>query len=72
MTDICGESPDPPRHAYAFGDFGRLHTQVYEERVAALRAFHDEFRALRFPYAEQAVHMHAGEEAKLREALDSR
>ncbi|MCQ3808556.1 MAG: type II toxin-antitoxin system RelE/ParE family toxin [Acidimicrobiaceae bacterium] len=23
MSDICGETPDPPRHAHAFGDLGR-------------------------------------------------
>lgn len=72
MTDICGETPDPPRHAHAFGDLGRLHAQMYAERVAALQAFHAESRALRFPYPEQAVRMHPGEEVKLREALDSR
>ena len=72
MSDICGETPDPPRHAHAFGNLARLHEQMYKERVAALKAFHAESRALRFPYSKQAVHMHPGEEEKLRESLDSR
>jgi len=71
MSDICGETPDPPRHAHAFGDLARLHEQMYTERAAALKEFHEESKALRFPYPEQALHMHPGEEDKLREALDS-
>ena len=70
MSDICGESADPPRHAHAFGNLARLHEQMYAERVAALKAFHEESTAMRFPYAEQAVRMHPGEEEKLREALE--
>ena len=72
MSDICGETPDPPKHAHAFGNLARLHEQMYAERVAALKAFHEESTAMRFPYAEQAVRMHPGEEEKLREALEHR
>ena len=36
LSDICGESVDPPRHAHAFGDLAPLHQQLYDERVAAL------------------------------------
>jgi 3-methyl-2-oxobutanoate hydroxymethyltransferase len=37
VADICGEASEednPPKHAYAFGDVGRLHKQIHEERVA--------------------------------------
>ena len=43
VADICGEASEeekPPKHAYAFGDVGRLHKQIHEERVAALGQFH--------------------------------
>ena len=33
MSDICGETPDPPRHAYAFGDLRRLHEQMYANSI---------------------------------------
>lgn len=73
VADICGEASEedkPPKHAYAFGDVGRLHRQIHEERVAALGAFHKEVSARNFPYAETNAAMHAGEEAKFLEALD--
>ncbi len=73
VADICGEASEedtPPKHAYAFGDVGRLHKQIHEERVAALGQFHKEVAARNFPYAETNVGMHAGEEAKFLEALD--
>ena len=41
VADICGEASEedtPPKHAHAFGDLGRLHKQIYKERVAALGA----------------------------------
>jgi 3-methyl-2-oxobutanoate hydroxymethyltransferase len=70
MSDICGESENPPRHAHAFGDLAPLQREMYRQRVAALQAFHVEVTAMKFPYAGQSVGMHAGEEAKLLEALD--
>ncbi|MBE1284940.1 MAG: hydroxymethyltransferase [Rhodobacteraceae bacterium] len=70
MADICGEADDPPRHAYAFGNLGRLHKQIYEERVAALQSFHSEVRAKAFPYPAQSISMRDGELEKLHEALD--
>lgn len=70
MSDICGESNNPPRHAYAFRDLKPLHQQLYDERVAALKEFHAESCANRFPYPEQSISMHPGEENKLAEMLD--
>ena len=73
VADICGEDSEeenPPKHAHAFGNLGRLHKQMYEERVAALKAFHDEVTARNFPYREQCIEMHPDEKDKFLEALD--
>ncbi|WP_170333445.1 3-methyl-2-oxobutanoate hydroxymethyltransferase [Ruegeria arenilitoris] len=70
MADICGEAENPPRHAHAFRDLGRLHRQMYQERVEALKEFQSEVRAKSFPYQAQAISMRDGELAKLEEALD--
>ncbi|MDB9808697.1 3-methyl-2-oxobutanoate hydroxymethyltransferase [Yoonia sp.] len=73
VADICGEASEedkPPKHAHAFGQVGRLHKQIHEERVAALGAFHSEVAAQTFPYAETNISMHPGEQEKFLEALD--
>ena len=73
VADVCGEDSEedtPPKHAYAFGNLARLQKQMYEERVVALKAFHDEVVADNFPYAEQNISMHPDEKDKFFEALD--
>ena len=73
VADICGEASEedkPPKHAHAFGQVGRLHKQIHEERVAALGAFHAEVTAQNFPSAETNIAMHPGEQEKFLEALD--
>ena len=73
VADICGEASEeekPPKHAYAFGNVGRLHKQIHAERVAALGQFHREVTAQNFPYPETNIGMHAGEQEKFLEALD--
>ncbi len=40
QNDICGEQPDSPRHARAFGNLHALHEQIRAERRASLTAFH--------------------------------
>ncbi len=40
QNDICGEQPDSPRHARAFGNIHALQEQIRAERRAALAAFH--------------------------------
>jgi 3-methyl-2-oxobutanoate hydroxymethyltransferase len=73
VADICGEASEeerPPKHAYAFGDVGRLHKQIHEERVAALGQFHTEVSARKFPYPETNIGMHKGEHDQFLEALD--
>ena len=73
VADICGEASEedkPPKHAHAFGNVGRLHKQIHEERVAALSEFHKEVTAAKFPYAHTNISMHDGEKDKFLEALD--
>ena len=73
VADICGEPSEevsPPKHAHAFGDVGRLHKQIHEERVQALKAFDGEVKANNFPYAAQNLTMHPNEKEKFLEALD--
>ena len=73
VADICGEASEeetPPKHAYAFGDVGRLQKQIHEERVAALKMFHNEVAAHNFPYPETNLSMHPNEKEKFLEALD--
>ena len=73
VSDICGEDSEeekPPKHAHAFGNLARLHKQMYEERVAAMKEFHSEVTKKNFPYAETNISMHPTEKDKLLEALD--
>ena len=48
-SDICGESERLPRHARSYGDIGRLHRQIDDERLAALSAFRTDIRNNAFP-----------------------
>ena len=73
VADICGEASEedrPPKHAHAFGNVGRLHKQIHEERVAALGQFHSEVVEGNFPYQQTNISMHEGERDKFLEALD--
>ena len=49
MEDICGDSPNPPRHARAFGNLAALRERMHAERVAALESFRDAAAHGRFP-----------------------
>ena len=73
VADVCGEASEedrPPKHAYSFGNVGRLHKQIHEERVAALGQFHREVIAGKFPYHQNNISMLGGEKDKFLEALD--
>ena len=73
VADICGETSEedrPPKHAHAFGNVGRLHKQIHDERVAALGQFHSEVVEGNFPYQQTNISMHEGERDKFLEALD--
>ena len=74
VADVCGEPSEEaaaPKHAHAFGNLGRLHKQMYQERVAAMKAFHDETTASNFPYDSNNISMREGEHDKFLEALDN-
>ena len=73
VADVCGEPSEeekPPKHAHAFGNVGRLHKQIHEERVAAMSEFHNETRANKFPYDSTNISMLEGEHEKFLELLD--
>ena len=73
VADVCGETSEedkPPKHAHAFGNVGRLHKQIHEERVAALSKFHKDVIAGNFPYKQTNISMYEGEKDKFLEALD--
>ena len=73
VADVCGEASEeekPPKHAHAFGDVGRLHKQIHEERVAALGEFHREVVDGNFPYAPTNIGMKPDEKNKFLDALE--
>jgi 3-methyl-2-oxobutanoate hydroxymethyltransferase len=67
--DICGETEEPPRHAYAYGNVLRLQKQIQEERIAALRKFQNAVRDQSFPYADVTNQMKPDELQAFRAAL---
>jgi len=73
VADVCGEASEeekPPKHAHAFGDVGRLHKQIHEERVAALGEFHREVVDGNFPYAPTNIGMKPDEKDRFLDALE--
>lgn len=73
VADVCGEASEeekPPKHAHAFGDVGRLHKQIHEERVAALGEFHREVVDGNFPYAPTNIGMKPDEKDKFLDDLE--
>ncbi len=55
---------------FAFDENAPLHTQIHNERVAALSKFKGEVLAGNFPYANTNISMKKGEKNKFFEALD--
>ncbi|MET3524661.1 3-methyl-2-oxobutanoate hydroxymethyltransferase [Mesorhizobium abyssinicae] len=55
--DICGETENPPRHAFAYGNVRRLQEQIERERIDALSAFQSDVRAGTFPYERVSISM---------------
>ena len=73
VADVCGdlsEEDKPPKHAHAFGNVGRLHQQMHDERVTALTEFKTEVVAGNFPYTKTNISMLSGEKDKFLELLD--
>ncbi|MFE0014109.1 3-methyl-2-oxobutanoate hydroxymethyltransferase [Mesorhizobium sp. NPDC059054] len=69
MSDLCGETEAPPKHAYAFCDLKPLHAEIYKQRVTALTEFRKSSIRRQFPFEGQNVRMHANEEQALIEVL---
>ena len=55
QNDICGEQPESPRHARAFGDLHALHDQMRAERRAALAVFHQAANTGAYPAEEETA-----------------
>ncbi|MES0824561.1 3-methyl-2-oxobutanoate hydroxymethyltransferase [Ruegeria sp. SCP11] len=49
QNDICGEQPESPRHARAFGDLNSLYEQIKHQRRVALSAFRASVEEEQFP-----------------------
>lgn len=49
QNDICGEQPESPRHARAFGDIHALQEQIRTERRVALTAFREAANSGSYP-----------------------
>ena len=55
QNDICGEQPESPRHARAFGNLHTLQEQIRAQRREALAAFHQAANSGDYPgFAETA------------------
>ena len=57
MEDICGDNPNPPRHAKSYGNLLKLRDQIKNERLNALKAFKKDSNEGIFPGKEQSVFM---------------
>jgi 3-methyl-2-oxobutanoate hydroxymethyltransferase len=68
--DICGDNPDPPRHARAFGNMAPLRDAVAAERLHALSDYREAVDNGTFPDESESVSMSRGEHARLAELLE--
>ena len=55
QNDICGEAPQSPRHARAFGNLYALEQQIKAERRAALAAFREAAMSDGYPNATETA-----------------
>lgn len=55
QNDICGEQPERPRHARAFGNIHALQEKIREERRSALSAFHAAANAGSYPEKKETA-----------------
>lgn len=69
QNDICGEQPESPRHARAFGNIHALQERMKVERRAALEAFAKEARGGSFPGLDEIADIDDAEYEKFRERL---
>lgn len=61
QNDICGEAPDRPRHARAFGDIHALEQKIMQERRNALAAFNEAAQSGAYPAATEITKMETSE-----------
>ena len=69
QNDICGEQPESPRHARAFGKIHALQERMKVERRAAREAFAKEARGGSFPGLDEIADIDDAEYEKFRERL---
>jgi 3-methyl-2-oxobutanoate hydroxymethyltransferase len=72
MSDLTGDTLEPPRHAKAWGDLRAARRHLEDERLKALGGFRREVLAGSFPDATVTSRMTAGEIDRLSELLDRR
>ncbi len=69
QNDICGEVPDRPRHARAFGNIHALEQQIRQERRNALSAFNEAARSGSYPATPEITPMASSELERLLELM---
>jgi len=72
MSDLTGDTENPPRHARAWGDLRSLRKEFETERLKALKGYREAVSGGSFPDASVSGFMAADEHAKLAELLDKR
>lgn len=70
QNDVCGEQPDAPRHARAFGNLHALYEKIRAERRAALAAFGKAARDGSYPSGAETAGLDASEFDTFLAALD--
>lgn len=70
MSDLCGDTENPPRHAKAFGNLRAIREQLAEERSKALSGYRKAVLNHSFPDKATSVAMPTTELAKLQEELE--
>lgn len=70
MSDLSGDTKNPPRHARAFGDVGSIRKQLWAERARALQGYRAAVMDGSFPDTATTVFMPPAELERLREGLD--
>ena len=71
QNDICGEQPESPRHASAFGNLHALEQKMKIERRRALKAFDEAAKSGRFPEKGNTTFMDEEQLALFRERLET-
>lgn len=71
QNDICGEQPENPRHAQAFGNIHALQEQIKTERRKALAGFRVAVQEEQFPAASNQILMNAHERNAFLNRLDT-